>query len=950
MSHLSEEKKREIFKEKLIQLWSNGYLTEEEYMKIVEADRSYIHDRQLVQEAGEKVVQVKNEKADHFTDPVQKTKPVKPVKKKKVKSAEQIRERNITWSLILGVCLLLITGLIVATSQWAQMGAGLKVVSISLVSLFFLALSYGTGRFLKIKQTAFAFLTLGSLLIPIVILAIGYFELFGSYLSLFGEGRYLLGLLGALVPLPLYIRHAFIHQSRLYVWISLVFSSLTVGFALGALPISMDIFYLLLMVYNAGLLVFYVRFRASDKWKLFIKEVPLYAQLNLVISTILMLFFFESEVFYSFNLLLTASIYMAMVFVYKTKEYQFVFSVMLIYAIYQLVEHSPLESIDVTLYALVGFIYLGFAYAFRNHTFIEKVFRYTSGVVSFFAFVYISYESIALRGEDGSWILMFAYGIITANYLLLSNLTKYVVFTYLTPVFFFITTWQFWALTEVGPLFFFLFMAASVLLICVVSWTKQHWMQVIQESSFYVSVFVLIACIGYSFNEMLYGYSSFMFLVISVLAYMVGKQTTNREIKETTLWLHPVALFLAAAILYEPMSHWVPEYEEGLSLPFHLAVTGLLLMCVHLGWKKFKEKQLSKAAFYVGQGAYMLAMVLLLNNSQVDPVLVRPLILLAGFGMMFWLVQFSKEQVLWVFVSLVTLAFYISLIDTFSFDSFSSFIIYTTFAPVLLMLMGEIGQKKWPEMRPYFYWIGHGVLPLIVGLIMLNQIGSATVSPLVLSISLILYVYSSLTSRREWEIKLMLYGALTIVFLIVSTVPSYYGWWSSIQGTYAFFVTSIVVAGIWIGVSPVWKKRLEWYWIPFSILGLFLLITNNVEMQTVELLPLISYVCLVLFFLHQRGWSLVRFAPLLLTIDLWEKVSLNWEREILIVVLIGSAGILLAAGRFFHKLLVGPGSRGDAYSWTALIYFVYLNSITAGDENVWVRILPVLLAGGWFFI
>lgn len=217
-------------------------------------------------------------------EPAHKPKPApkpRPVKKKKERSPEQIRERNITWTLILGVSILLITGLIVATSQWDQMGAATKVVSISFVSLFFFALSYGTGRFLKIKQTAFAFLTLGSLLIPIIIVAIGYFELFGPYLSLDGEGRHLLGLMGTAIPLPLYVRHAFVHRSRLYVWIALLFLSLSVGFMLGALPLSLDAFYLGMMLYNAGLLVAYIRFENRTHLQLFIKEVPLFAQLNL---------------------------------------------------------------------------------------------------------------------------------------------------------------------------------------------------------------------------------------------------------------------------------------------------------------------------------------------------------------------------------------------------------------------------------------------------------------------------------------------------------------------------------------------------------------------------------------------------------------------------------------------------------------------------------------------
>ncbi|MFZ0371135.1 MAG: hypothetical protein WAM07_16175, partial [Halobacillus sp.] len=674
MAHLPEEEKRKVFKDQLEHLRNNGYLTDEAYHKVLDADRTYIQDKKREEEHKElHTVAEAAEARDSFTE--QKP-PAKPKKEKKTKSKEEIRERNITWSLILGVSLLLITGLIVATSQWDQMGAGMKVLSIFFVSLFFHGMSYGTGKFLNIQKTAFAFLTLGSLLIPIAIVAIGFFGLFGDYLSLFGEGRYLLGLLGTLLPLPLYIRHAIVHKSRLYVWISFVFLSLSAGFSLGALPLSMDAFYMCLMLFNVLLLGGYIWFKDSDRWSFFIKELPLYAQLNLVLSTVLMLFFYESEVFYSFNLLLTASIYMAMVFIYQTKEYQFVFSVMVVYAIYQLVENSPLQSVDLTLYAVVGLVYLGFAYAFKNHRFVEKVFRYTSGIVSFCAFVYISYESIVLRGEEGSWLLLIAYALITVNYLLLSNLNSYVVFQYMTPVFFFITLWQLWEMTKIGPLFLFLFIGAAVSLLYIGLWTNLRWLMVIARSTIYTSIVVIAGCIGYSLYDERLDYSSFMFLVISVLAYAVKRKYSHLEMGQTAVWVHAVALFISSAILYEPLIGWFPVYEDGLAFPFHLALTGILLTGVHLLWKKFGDKDLSDASFYTGQGSYILAMIYVAVSPQIDPVLVRPLILFVGIGMMVWLVLHAKGAFLWLFVSVTMLAFYISLIDPLSFDSFASFFTY----------------------------------------------------------------------------------------------------------------------------------------------------------------------------------------------------------------------------------------------------------------------------------
>ena len=80
-----------------------------------------------------------------------------------------------------------------------------------------------------------------------------------------------------------------------------------------------DFFYLGIMIYNGLLLFVYHKLKKIEKFALFTVELPVYAQLNLIISTLLMLFFFENALFYSFNILITAALYISMVFVNKIK-------------------------------------------------------------------------------------------------------------------------------------------------------------------------------------------------------------------------------------------------------------------------------------------------------------------------------------------------------------------------------------------------------------------------------------------------------------------------------------------------------------------------------------------------------------------------------------------------------------------------------------------------------
>ncbi|UOQ91656.1 hypothetical protein MUO14_13965 [Halobacillus shinanisalinarum] len=196
MEELSRQQLDAAFRKELRDLREEQYITRDEYRRLTEAHNRHVKNQQVASEPAIKQETVSQEKAPDESQLQPKTKLVKEHKPKKVRTKEQVRERNITWSLILGVVLLLISGLVVATSQWDQMSSVMKVFSISFVSLFFLGLSLISRKYLRIEQTAFAFLTLGSMLVPIVILAIGYFELLGNYLSLYGEGRYILGLIG----------------------------------------------------------------------------------------------------------------------------------------------------------------------------------------------------------------------------------------------------------------------------------------------------------------------------------------------------------------------------------------------------------------------------------------------------------------------------------------------------------------------------------------------------------------------------------------------------------------------------------------------------------------------------------------------------------------------------------------------------------------------------------
>ncbi|MGP4041793.1 hypothetical protein ACTWP4_18095 [Gracilibacillus sp. D59] len=964
MSNISTSEREKIVGQEMVKLLHEGYISEKEFMKIMQSYKQYIHHQE------QKKDDVQYGELQTITKPKQQTEKQqensqqvktqelnnKEVKKPKVKTAEQIRERNITWLLILGVAFLLISGLVVATSSWEQMGAVLKVVTLVGVSAFFLALSGISSSILKIEKTAFAFLTLGSLLLPITIIAIGYFGLFGNYLTLSGEGKYLLGVIGTLLPLPLYARNAIKNKSRLFVWIFFLFMSFFIGFTIATTKVSVDVFYFLIMIYNAVLLGGYHRYRHHQKFRIFIKELPAYAQLNLVISTLLMLFVFDEALFYSFNVLLTALLYMAMVFVYNSKAYQFIFSALFAYGAYQLTEHSWLMSVDLFVYGLLGSSYLVFGYVVKKDAYLSKVFHYTSGVISLFAFIYISYQGLLIRGEKDSWILLLAYVTIACSYIYLSYITERQVFRWLAPIFLFTCGLQMWDLS-IQPMInisvqLFMFLFACVLFIWLGVRNKHQYLQAIQTSTYYISITVMLLAVMYGLTVETYMEVSFMFLLIGCLALIMSTSQQNVE-KQVGDWTHAISWFLAIYVLYPEMANHLSMYHEYLNWPFHMAIASLLLLAVSVIWKRVGKYAWEESAFFTGQISYLMAVLHLLNVYTIDEIFVRPAIILVGIGVFIWLVRHTRLDFLWSVVAVMTFIFYSSLLSTFSIETFEAITLFQLFAPILLLVIDLFAGKFVEALKPYFFWLAHIVQLYVLKSVVLDQLFTESIHPIVLFVPFFVYIYSALIKTKEWEIKLFLYLSLTMVPILLITNLAYYDIMPDITFAYCLMGASVLLVGLWLIVHSIWKRRMEWYIIPFSNVSLLIVIVFQQMSMLQDVILVVCFIILNLYLLHMRKWSIVAVLPLTLSILMWQQQRYVVDDIALLLVSIGCFFVLLLTGRFLYSRIINNTQQQrliDWYSLVAVMYVCYsLNFIEVAD-NVWIRVIPYLLLAFWLFL
>lgn len=135
---------------------------------------------------------------------------------------EQQRSRNLSFILSTGVVLLLLGGLVLATTSWFMFAPVIKVLFILSVSIVFGGMGVVAQK-LKIKQTSFAFMALAFLFLPISVVSSAYYELFGSFFSLTGEGRDWLGVIVTGIFIAIYGSVAKKYESKLFKWITLLF-------------------------------------------------------------------------------------------------------------------------------------------------------------------------------------------------------------------------------------------------------------------------------------------------------------------------------------------------------------------------------------------------------------------------------------------------------------------------------------------------------------------------------------------------------------------------------------------------------------------------------------------------------------------------------------------------------------------------------------------------------
>jgi hypothetical protein len=347
---------------------------------------------------------------------------------------EEVRDRNLSWILNIGVVLILLSGIIFGTSTWGFMNNLSKSILLIGISFLFFVVSTIAKVVLKIPKSSNAFWILGSLLFPISLLSIGFFRLFGDNFSVWGDSKYLFGITCALLCLPIYIWSTYRFKNRTFAWITLINVSLLFTFFSLSIYPSFGILMSLLLGFNSLLIIINISFKNKDSFSLFLNEIPLFLQFNLILTTAIALLAYDNTYLYSVNIVLASMLFFAISLSQKKDGYDYVFGLLFTAGMFMLSREFHSNGATFIISAAIGYIFTGISSLMNRN--VSKGFRYQvfSGATALIGFIYVAANIIFANSLENSVIGLIALCIITTNYLYLSYKTASPFFGIIVPI------------------------------------------------------------------------------------------------------------------------------------------------------------------------------------------------------------------------------------------------------------------------------------------------------------------------------------------------------------------------------------------------------------------------------------------------------------------------------------------------------------------------------------
>ncbi len=568
---------------------------------------------------------------------------------------EQIKERNLSWILNIGVILILISGLIFATTTWNAFFDIDKVLLLFGVTLFFFIVSLFSEYILKISKSSNAFWIMGCLFLPISLLSIGFFKLLGNHYSIFGDGRFMYGMVCCLLCLPIYILSTYKFNSRIFSWLTLSTISLLFAFAVASLYPPRLVLVLILFGFNALLLLTKQKVNSRDILELFFCEMGTFIQFNLFITLVLTMTNFSTDILYSVDLLVLSLIIYSLSITEQRIIYDYLSALIFSTGIFLLGNSINNASIQLILITSIGIVFSTIAFIYKNEA--DKYSRYSiiSAIATGLSFLYIAGYSIPFVHANG---IMIYVGIACLIILILNNLHLYlknnltIIGVIISPqililIYEFLYVINKW--TDFNYTLEYLSLMTILLFIFGYILNKYDCLKNLAFSSTICSLFsTIIIFICCFIQKGVFISLSIVTAVFTLQILVLWLKNNNARTKLLLGYLLPLVTFGALCLLrYSYSWNFISEYAFYFGCAFivyclHFATTGRL--------KKLKE-----AFFYCGHILLAIAfLTLLLTNQRIQIEIVSILLMCCVYLYSIYPYRKSKVSYLWLNLLLIT--------------------------------------------------------------------------------------------------------------------------------------------------------------------------------------------------------------------------------------------------------------------------------------------------------
>ncbi|MFP7495169.1 hypothetical protein SFC66_15435 [Terribacillus saccharophilus] len=837
---------------------------------------------------------------------------------KKQKTPEQIRERNLTIVLVLGIIMLFFGGLYLGTSNWGNFSSLGKVLLISLIPFLFAGLSYISYKF-AIPQTAFAFLMLAALFVPIVIFSASYYQLFGSYLSFGGDGAALIGTVAALGCTALYYSVAARTGSKAFIWVTYVGISSTLISALLYVTTTYSAFLFCLQLANLLLLLFERTIRKSFKLPILQQYWPYYLQMKLGTEAIITIILISGAITYDLTLLLIGINALILAAKNYSKLYHFGFMVFtLISGILLLLEINSYFNLFLGQFMSIGFVLVLLTWNLPRwlHNIYESLIHSING----FLFLFFS---VLLYSYEFDWAYLVGILFLLIQYTVWTMTSRNPHYSYPSVGLLIVVIYRLLHVTS-APVWLqtsiFATLAFVGLAYCYIRPKKTSYLKLFQGTISWAAVGIVIPLFFVNHSYGLYEANSYLLLLVAAAGFFCFSKE-NPEIVLVSKIITPIS-FIAALYLGGYRLHAENMfYQQHIGISGHATFIALITVAVALICRKYQYQPLFLSFFLTGQILQSLAALTAILSWNL-PAATITAVTFVNVGIQFAALLVFRKHPLWMSVIGSIILAYSSLQDLFNIEGPNVTIAYILLCNVILFAASIFLRQRSSIGAVYFFWTSHAVAFFAIMWIFFAQLLDL-VPPAWFILPLAQFVLSAHWVKQIIERFIFANTSIFVFFLLVITHLHHYTELTHLM-TLTAAVTALCIAGTF-ALLPKWRHILQYSLLAaYQFILLFALTELTISFSwQIILLSLIAGAVAVY---HQHQWKLVLISSctlFLLMAILLLYGTIGEEIRTAYLLLAGSIGLAITSCNSYQSFLAADQSvwnRVDIYRIFTIIY------------------------------